>query len=83
MKARTTGLCEKQLKPIQLQIWLEIFQKATLCLKTLTWISASFRQKQVPGPPAKSEALVSHTVKNTQINNTEFLNEGKCQNTED
>lgn len=83
MTAGTTGLCEKQLKPIQMLNWLEIFLKANSCLKTLILISASFRQEKVPGPSAKSEALVSHTVKDTQVQSITRLNAGKCWNTED
>lgn len=78
MKAGTTGLYEKQLKPVQLWNGLEIFQRVTFCLKTLMVISGSYTQKQVPGPPAKSEALVSHKVKSTQVQYITCLNAGKC-----
>lgn len=88
MKVRPTGLCEKQLKPIQLLELVRNFPESNFVLentggKTLMVISASFTQKQIPGPWAKSEILVSHMVKNTQVQNITFFNAGKCWNTEE
>lgn len=55
MKVRPTGLCEKQLKPIQLLELVRNFPESNFVLentggKTLVVISASFTQKQIPGP---------------------------------
>lgn len=55
IKVRPTGLCEKQLKPIQLLELVRNFPESNFVLentggKTLVVISASFTQKQIPGP---------------------------------